>query len=211
MEDWDTWQSNKSTRWVLNKLELSIKLGYHCGPAMKPVDKTGEYIIRPIMNLSGMGIHTRKMFLEQDRVTTIEPGYFWCEYFEGPQYSIDYKWNGKEYTPIFSSQGFIDKDEFVYFNHWKRIKFPDVDLPDWISELKEHDVINVEYIGNKIIEIHLRPSDDFPPGASEIYPVWKNTSKEQHLGFQKLGFAWREDYTDADGFLKNPRLGFYWR
>ena len=57
----------------------------------------------------------------------------------------------------------------------------------------------------------MRPSDDFPPGASEIHPVWKNTSKEQHLGFQKLGFAWREDYTDADGFLKNPRLGFYWR
>ena len=39
---------------------------------MKPVDKTGEYIVRPIMNFSGMGINTRKMFLEANRITTIE-------------------------------------------------------------------------------------------------------------------------------------------
>jgi len=211
MEDWDTWQSSNSTRWVLNKLELSIKLGYHCGPAMKPVDKTGDYIVRPIMNLSGMGIYTRKQFLEKDRITKMEPGYFWCEYFNGPQYSIDFKWNGSNYVPIFSSQGFIDEGEFVHFNYWKRIPFPDVELPEWISELKQHEVINVEFIGKKIIEIHLRPSDDFPLGASEIYPIWESTSKEKILEYQESGFAWHKDFTNADGFIQNPRLGFYWR
>lgn len=210
MEDWDTWQSSDSARWVLNKLELSIKLGYHCGPAMKPVDKTGEYIVRPIMNFSGMGIHTRKMFLEENRITTIEPGYFWCEFFKGPQYSIDYTWKDNQYFPVFCTQGFIDEDEFVHFNYWKRISYPGFILPKWINDLGK-EKINVEFIGDKIIEIHLRHSDDFPPGASEIHPIWKNTSDEVKENFSRLGYIWRKDYTDADGFIKNPRLGFYWR
>ena len=210
MEDWDTWQSSDSARWVLNKLELSIKLGYYCGPAMKPVDKTGEYIVRPIMNFSGMGIHTRKMFLEANRTTTMEPGYFWCEFFKGPQYSIDYTWKDNQYFPVFCTQGFIDEDEFVHFNYWKRISYPGFILPEWINDLGK-EKINVEFIGDKIIEIHLRHSDDFPPGASEIHPIWKNTSDEVKENFSRLGYIWRKDYTDADGFIKNPRLGFYWR
>ena len=210
MEDWDTWQSSDSARWVLNKLELSIKLGYHCGPAMKPVDKTGEYIVRPIMNFSGMGIHTRKMFLEANRKTTMEPGYFWCEFFKGPQYSIDYTWKDNQYFPVFCTQGFIDEDEFVHFNYWKRISYPGFILPEWINDLGK-EKINVEFIGDKIIEIHLRHSDDFPPGASEIHPIWKNTSDEVKENFSRLGYIWRKDYTAADGFIKNPRLGVYWR
>ena len=210
MEDWDTWQSSDSARWVLNKLELSIKLGYHCGPAMKPVDKTGEYIVRPIMNFSGMGIHTRKMFLEENRITTIEPGYFWCEFFKGPQYSIDYTWKDNQYFPVFCTQGFIDEGEFVHFNYWKRISYPGFILPKWVNDLGK-EKINIEFIGDKIIEIHLRHSDDFPPGASEIHPIWENTSDEVKENFSRLGYIWRKDYTDADGFIKNPRLGFYWR
>ena len=210
MEDWDTWQSLDSARWVLNKLELSIKLGYHCGPAMKPVDKTGEYIVRPIMNFSGMGIHTRKLFLEENRITTIELGYFWCEFFKGPQYSIDYTWKGNQYFPCFCTQGFIDEGEFVHFNYWKRISYPGFILPKWVNDLGK-EKINIEFIGDKIIEIHLRHSDDFPPGASEIHPIWKNTSDEVKENFSRLGYIWRKDYTDADGFIKNPRLGFYWR
>ena len=39
----------------------------------------------------------------------------------------------------------------------------------------------------------------------------ENTSDEVKENFSRLGYIWRKDYTDADGFIKNPRLGFYWR
>ena len=45
--------------WVYNKLTLAEKLEYVCGPAGIKVPKAGEYIIRPMMNLAGMGANAK--------------------------------------------------------------------------------------------------------------------------------------------------------
>ena len=50
----DSWQNYPKLKWVYNKLELSEKLGYLCGPSTVPVPKTGKYVERPIINLSNM-------------------------------------------------------------------------------------------------------------------------------------------------------------
>ena len=82
-------------------------------------------------------------------------------------------------------------------------------LPDFIYDFDDVDNINVEFIGNKIIEIHLRHGADFPKGASEIIPVWDNNKKE--LKEKYNDWFYQENFEDADSHLKNPRIGFYYR
>ena len=89
------WQNpNPDTMWVTDKLILSSKMGYKCGPAGIDVPESGDYIVRPVVNAYGLGIGAEKMFIEQT-TTHIPPGFFWCEWFEGRHLSVDYQ-QGKQ-------------------------------------------------------------------------------------------------------------------
>ena len=62
--------------WCVDKLILSKKLGYVCGPAGIAPPYAGQYVVRPIMNLKMMSKGARIQYLDSD---TIPDGYFWCE------------------------------------------------------------------------------------------------------------------------------------
>jgi hypothetical protein len=65
---------------------------------------------------------------------------------------------------------------------------------------KTQEWINVEYIGDKIIEIHLRYNDDFSNhDADEILPRWQGEDIEP-----PVGWSWYESRS-------NDRLGFWIR
>ena len=66
IDDYHAWEAYPQYRWVFNKLELSLRLGYHAGPAGIPVKHTGWYIVRPIYNPYGMGIGAHKKWLDAD-------------------------------------------------------------------------------------------------------------------------------------------------
>lgn len=209
MYDYAAWDAYPHHRWIFNKLELAQRLGYRCAPAGVPVTQSAEYIIRPIYNLNGMGLGARIEWIEKDTFHDIEPGYFWCELFKGKQYSINYNWNDNIFTPTHASVGYNNSDNLTEFYRWEKIDPPVVKLPDFIDSLNDVENINIEFIDNKIIEIHLRSGIDFPPGAIEIIPVWKNTQSvvaQQHIGWKYI-----EDYEDCDNQLTNPRLGFYYK
>jgi len=53
-------QIHQDDLWVYNKLILSRKLGYTCGPSGVPVPKSDFFIVRPCMNFMGMGRFARK-------------------------------------------------------------------------------------------------------------------------------------------------------
>ena len=91
--DVDAWNEfHKYSKWY-NKLWLSERLRYECGPAGVRVPTKGTYIVRPIYNLLGMGLGAKYMFLSPDyKENQILPGHFWCEKFEGFHYTIDYEW-----------------------------------------------------------------------------------------------------------------------
>ncbi len=86
-------------KWVFNKLRLSEMLGYKCGPSGTNTD-VGTYIIRPIMNLAGMG--TGGIFMHNtpagpgggpsnDHIPGADyPGHFWCEAFGGSHVFTEY-------------------------------------------------------------------------------------------------------------------------
>jgi len=211
LEDWDAWKRYPQHRLLFNKLELSLRLGYNAGPTPMPVSKSGEYIVRPIYNLSGMGAGAKIMTLEAGKVYDFPPSYFWCERFVGDHLSVNYEWQGSRLIPTHTSIGETDFENLSRFRRWTKIEHQNLELPNWISSLRFVQNINIEFIGGKIIEIHLRHGVDFPEGATEIIPVWKTTTQKEIDQLVDKGYLYEEDYMDAEKNVSDPRLGFLYK
>lgn len=191
------------THWY-NKLWLSERLGYRCGPAGIPPDSSGWYVVRPIVNLSGMGIGSRKQWIDAGDYTKVEPGYFWCEWFEGRQYSVTYRWNNHRWDVVSCWEGIKNHENLSKFSKWLRSDYSP-ELSILFHELIDVDMINVEFIENNIIEVHLRTSPD--PDYNELIPVWKGEENmiDKHI---VMGYSYIPSYDDGEGFLDLPRVGF---
>lgn len=213
--DCDAWNRYPRHRWLFNKLELSLKLGYQAGPGGTSVPSHKNYIVRPIYNLSGMGVGARKIKIGPGDHHSVKPGEFWCEYFDGPNVSVDYEWDmvdgERVLRPVFAAQGFRTSPELYRFNAWKRIQPPHWKLPDWISDLQDVPRFNIEFIHDNIIEIHLRPGVDFPEDSTQLIPIWLDMSDDECKFFERKGFKLHLDQDDADGHLPMMRLGFFYR
>ena len=93
------------------------------------------------------------------------------------------------------------------FIEWKRsdvapllsYKFKPLGL-DGVTEM------NIEYIDDKPIEVHLRLSPD--PDYDHIIPVWASDfgKKKEHMELH--GFKFIEAYDNANGYIEDPRIGF---
>jgi hypothetical protein len=213
MDDYKVWQDIPAFRRLYNKLDLSLRLGYNCGPAGCPVTKTTDYVIRPVINLSGMGATAYIQRIEKNTDHDVPPGYFWCEKFRGNHISINYSWRKGQLYPVDACQGWNNPEELYRFSRWQKLdKVPEFELPSWIHETMDAHHINIEFVGGHIIEIHGRHGLDFPKGATEIIPVWKDTEMEQHMMYNEMKeWIFKANFEDADGTLANPRLGFYYR
>jgi hypothetical protein len=211
MDDCDAWIEYPEYRWVFNKLDLSLRLNYNAGPAGVAVSTPGEYIVRPIYNLSGMGVGAEIKYLDIDDYN-LPAGHFWCERFHGNHITINWKKEQGTFVPAETAIGFREYGVPLYkFSKWKLLdNIPsEIRLPDFVNDIKI-EKINTEFIGDKLIEIHLRWGIDFPEGASELIPVWKD-EKENFQMLSEHGWKFCKNYEDADSQLSNPRLGFYYR
>ena len=215
MEDDQAYQKYPHHRKWFNKLYIAELFGYKCGPAGVDIPEDGTYVIRPIYNLSGMGIGAHVKELKAGDSRSVPAGYFWCEYLTGKHYSANYKWvydrdmqDGKWLQPWkgFSCwEGTNMPINLTKFVEWKRSDYiPEV--PDELVCLRDVGVINVEFKGNQVIEVHLRTSTD--PEYDHIIPVWASDigKKKEHM--EMHGFYFVEAYDDADGQLEDPRIGF---
>jgi len=194
-----------------NKLYVAELFGYKCGPAGVDIPEDGTYVVRPVYNLSGMGVGAEVKDLLAGDFHTVQPGYFWCEYLTGNHYSVDYTFKvnhktGGEWVQTSCYQGFNTRHNLTQFIEWKKSSYIPQLPQDRLKHLSDVQDINVEFIGNSIIEIHLRPSSD--PLYDHLIPVWasdlgvKKQYKESH------GFEFIESHDDADGLLDDPRIGF---
>jgi hypothetical protein len=203
LNDCDAWKAYPQHRQWFNKLALSERLGYECGPCGLAPDKTGYYCVRPVYNLSGMGVGSRREWIEQGDASKVEPGYFWCEWFEGEHLSVDYTNNGAYWFQRSAWTG--HKDSRSRFIAWTRSD-SQRRLPDTFFHLLDVGCINVEFIGRRIIEVHLRPSPD--PDSAVLVPVWSDDPPDKLDKFLALGFTYVPSEEDADGFLPVKRKGF---
>ena len=163
--------------WVLDKLILSKKLGYVCGPTGIDVPNPGWYIVRPCVNAMGLGLGAERVWL--DCLTTHLPlGYFWCEWFEGRHLSIDYRYG----LPKLCVEGFKQADTFTRWDRW--IKTDDfVHFPNVLDEFISTPWINCEFIGGKLIEVHFRHNMDFEGDIEEFIPVWEGQDTTPPAGY----------------------------
>lgn len=215
MEDTDAYIKYPQHRKWFNKLWVAETFGYKCGPAGIEIPETGTYVIRPIYNLAGMGAGaTVKQLLKGD-FSSVPPGYFWCEYLTGKHYSANYVWkydrdmiNGKWLQPWKGSscwEGTNMPVNLTKFVEWKRSDYiPEV--PDELVTLRDVKEINVEFKGNQIIEVHLRPSPD--PDYDHIIPVWASDFGKKREHMEMHGFDFIEAYDNANGYIEDARIGF---
>lgn len=154
--------------WILDKLILSKKLGYKCGPTGISVDEPGNYIVRPCVNAIGLGLGAQKLWIEGD-TTNLPLGYFWCEWFDGRHLSVDYNYGSQ----TLCVEGFKTPDTFTRWNEWKKTNDV-VELPNFLKTIAEKfEWVNAEFIGDKLIEFHFRSNDDFAGGINHFIPVWE--------------------------------------
>jgi len=174
--------------WVIDKFILSKRLGYICGPAGILPKEEGRYIVRPCVNIRMMSAGAKFMHLNTTN-DVIPDGFFWCEIFQGRHRSFDYNW-GQQKLAV---EGFRDDpNRLDRFSRWCRIddKF---NLPSIIQEMSNrYEWLNVETIGDKIIEIHFRYNDDFSNhNAHTIVPIWKEEFYDNPSG-DRLGFLLKD-------------------
>lgn len=205
-DDAQAWKNcNHRDRWIFDKLLLSQHFGYRCGPAAVAPEHSGYYVIRPITNISGMGAgaHTRYLHAHQD--PEIPPGYFWCEQFAGVQYSVDYE----NRRPVLTLKAYHrNRAQNLYqFDRWKRVQ-KDIPFPR-LPIRGKYRYINVEFVGDKPIEVHLRHNPDLHGEQfSEFLVVWDGDNYD-HTNMVNLGYEYVDSPDDAAGLLPRKRWGFY--
>jgi hypothetical protein len=162
-DDLDSYEWYPKFRWVYDKLKIAKSQGIACGtPSDRP--KNFPIFAKPNVNLRGMGMHSGAIF-SQTELAALPSGHMWMELLKGDHISSDLaivkgkvKWSRH-------ALGFPWTDGM--FTHWviettQRIELNQF-LTDWISQqLADYTgMLNVETIGGKMIEAHLRFADQW--------------------------------------------------
>ena len=221
-EDFQTWRIFPKYRNLFNKMEIALAQGLDAGPAgVNPLHE-GHYISRPTYNLYGMGIGAKKFWYSDDMYNellnngVVPPGHFWCEWINGKHVSVDFHRNpdnGIFYTRSTWEGKHYSKDNLTKFETWTRLEnylHPyDIKLKlPWND--KKVVAINLEIIGNYIIEVHLRlgndPWDDLPVGTT-VTPIWNDDEVPENAEFRGNLHSDMEYYS-ASGHLSDVRRGY---
>lgn len=150
-------------RSLMNKLYVAESQGLECSllgstqaPSRYPV------VVRPVYNLYGMGLGTAFVHNEDQLEELMQPASFWCEFLTGPHLSIDLAIQNGKLLWHGAFQGF--KDTSNQFTHWSVVTVPPARVQYTLTWLRVYaptfiGMVNVEMIGKRIIEVHLRPGD----------------------------------------------------
>lgn len=154
--------------WVFDKLIVAKRAGHVCGPTGVAVPKPGNYFVKPVMNIEGMGVKARVEYLEHS-TKHLHPGEFWCEIFTGEHISVDYELG----EPVLSVVGKKHSQHpYSRFTHWEKTNKTHL-LPNFLNHLvSKYKTINCEFIDGNLIEVHLRGNPDFVHGNTSMIPVW---------------------------------------
>lgn len=201
-EDMEAWIKYPDYRNWANKLFVANYFEYKCGPSFIPVPEDGWYITRPTYNLHGMGAGAKISFYKKNETPKIPAGYFWCEVFDGPHYSIDYERKDKYLVQTECFRGYNDRNNLSQFSKWIREDKQFV-LPACLYSLKV-EKLNIEIINDKIIEVHLRGGFDNMKDYNELFPVFENIP--YHTPENCLWFPFE---ADGNGEIPNKLLGYY--
>lgn len=205
--DEQAWLAYPAARAFYDRRWLAGQLGYVHGPTGTNPSKPGWYFVKPICNLYGMGVGAGRQRYSHGTEFGVPPGCFWSECFEGEHLSIDYHWSRRlgRWVAVCCVKGiFAVMVPVCWILQPRGRSLPELpDLFGRIAESSDACRINVEFIGGKIIECHLRSGlGDWrgsPAGATKAVPVWEGMRIPGNM-------VPNED--DGGGLAPLRRLGF---
>lgn len=201
-EDGDAYEWFPRYRWVYNKLAIAESQNLECGPH-GIIPKNFPVFSKPIYNLRGMGAGSRMIKNQQVYLERQRPGHMWMSLLTGDHVSTDVSvvngepvwWRHTTGLPLVKGT----------FDYWKveatGRKILEEYAGQWIrTNLQGYSgMINIETIGDKIIEVHLRFADQWPDlyGAGwtqalvNLYQsgVWKFDDEERKDGYSVVLFG----------------------
>lgn len=202
-EDSDAWTWNPAHRWVYDKFLVAMSQGLKAAPhGVAPT----QYPVfsKPIYNLKGMGVGSRRLNSEADYVAAYQPGHFWSTLLEGDHVSSDLvvidgepKW----WRHARGAAGIAGT-----FDYWEIRGEPEPAIEEWCGAwCRKHlqgytGMLNVETIGARIIEAHLRFADQWPDlyggdrwveSLVRLYEHgdWKFDDSDRRTGYSVVLFA----------------------
>ncbi len=164
LHDPDAYRMFPSRNRIYNKLWLAEQQGLACAPdGIAP--QSYPVFCKPIYNLRSMGIASGRVDGPADLAAAMRPGMMWCQLLTGRHVSTDVAIDRGSPVWMCQSQGIPTREGM--FDYW--IVRPDADagLADYLSDfvhrhLADHTgVVNFETIGGRIIEAHLRYSEQW--------------------------------------------------
>ena len=211
VDDVEAYQYYPRYNWIYNKLKICETQNIFCAPT--PIASPSYPIfVKPIVNLWGMGAGGHVVHSLKELEETFQPGQLWMPYFTGTHYSTDCVVIEGELHWVCHAEGVPFTNLAGTFDYW-HIKSNDILeicilIIDWIRDnLPDYTgMLNIETIGNNIIEAHLRLSPQFidlyPRGFLEAVvqlhdkKVWY-LDREREEGYSLVLFA-----TNAIGNFK---------
>lgn len=201
-EDSDAWQWYPAHRWVYDKLQICHTQGLPAAPhGVQP--PSYPVFSKPIFNLQGMGLGSRVIHSEAEYRTAHTPGHFWMPRLRGKHISTD--------VAVLNGQAMWWRHAYGAagpggtFDHWvvEAQQRPALEkyLGTWIAtHLPDYcGMLNVESIGGRIIEAHLRFADQwvdlYGPGwvqaVVRLYGQarWQFTEQDRRPGYSVVLFG----------------------
>lgn len=224
VDDATAWQLFPRHRWVYNKLLIcetqAIPHGPHgTEPARFPI------FSKPIFNMKGMGIGSRAIESADEYEASVEPGHMWMPLFRGAHISTDVA--VARGRPCWWRHTTGKPGPRATFDYWTIHAAPrprlERYLGDWLAvHLKEFSgIVNFETIGGRIIECHLRMSEQWLDlnGAGwldavvRLYRdgVWEFADDDRRTGYSVVlfgahGVKWRLAAERVAEYLRRPGI-----
>ena len=164
-DDSDAYRLYPKQRWVYNKLTVAESQGMNCGlHGMEP--PSYPVFSKPVYNMRGMGTGSRLLRSGKEYARYNRPGHFWMPSLQGEHVSTDVavvdgepRW-WRHVMGKALAQGTFDY-WLIYAESRPAIE---AYAGQWLREhLADYTgMVNLETIGERIIEMHLRFADQWP-------------------------------------------------
>jgi hypothetical protein len=201
-EDCDAWLWYPAYRWVYDKIAVAQSQSIPSAPHGVPPPKYPVFS-KPIINLKGMGVGSRVLRSADEYALSSTAGHMWMTLLEGRHLSTDVaivdgepRW-WRHVTGAPSGEG--------TFDHWTIHATPEPAIEDYCGAwIRRHlagytGILNTETIGGRMIEVHLRLSDQWPDlyGAGwvdalvRLYHdrVWDFADRDRRDGYSVVLFG----------------------
>jgi hypothetical protein len=165
-EDSDAWAWYPRENWIYDKLRIAQSQGLDCGPhGIEP--RHFPVFSKPIFNLRGMGVGSGALRSLAEYQAAYTPGHFWTELLTGEHLSTDcaivegeVRWWGHATGTPFGPNGMFD----YWIIHGESRPALEAYVGSWVRKHLGHytGMFNVETLGGRIIEAHLRFADQWP-------------------------------------------------